>query len=203
MKPPFTFVALLASVFVMAPAVAQTTTNRADIYFPHEHVQKFTVTEGDLPFEKQLVMKEDDAVIFILPQQRPFSVWCYRPDDFFPLAEQTTKSGLKTEWGEKPWIKPRMKYKSIGGNSYTGDGLDSYIELGGVVTWGDRESDYALYIDRLKVDIIEELSATNALPVKIRIAKTNRRPQQDGAATGSQPIRSETNSTSSAAGSRR
>jgi hypothetical protein len=192
MKPPSTsVVALVVFAFITASATAQTATNRADVYFPHEHVQKFTVTDPDLPFEKQLVMKEHDAVIFILPQQRSLSVWCYKPDDFFPLAEQTTKSGLKTDWGEKPWIKPRMKYKSIGGNSYTGNGLDSYIELGGVVTTVDRQSDYTLYVDRLKVSIIENLSSTNTLPVKIRVEKTDRQPQQDGAANGSQPRVSE------------
>jgi len=173
-----------------------------EIHFPHEHVQKLTVAEADIPYEKHLLMKEHDAVIFILPGQKPVSVWCYKPEDRFPLAEQETKSGLKTSWGEKPWIKPRMKWKSLGGNSYTGDGWDTFIEMGGVTT-GDRQSDYTLYVDTLKFSIIENLSATNALPVTIRVTRTNRQPQPVGPANGSQPIRSETNRTSSAAGSRR
>ena len=121
-------------------------------------------------------MKEHDAVVFILPQQRSFSVWCYKADDLGFGAEQTTKSGLKTSWGEKPWINLRMKRKRIGVNSYTGDGWDSYIQMEGVVTTGDKQSDYTLYVDRLKINLIEDLSATNALPVRIRVDKTNRTP---------------------------
>jgi hypothetical protein len=152
-------------------------TKPADIHFPHEHVQMITMAEADIPYEKKLLMKEHDAVIFILPGQKPVSVWCYKPEDRFPLAEQETKSGLKTSWGEKPWIKPRMKWKSLGRNSDTGDGWDTYIEMGGVVTTGDRQSDYTLYVDALKFSIIEDLSATNALPVTIRVTRTNRQPQ--------------------------
>ena len=170
--------ALLSGALFAGFAAELTTSNTSDLVFPHEHVKKFTITEADLPYERLLLMKEDDAVVFILPQQRSVSVWCHKPDDHFSLAEQTTKSGLKTEWGEKPWIRPRMKYKRIGENSFTGDGWDSYIQMGGVVTTGDKESDYTLYVDRLKVNIVEDLSATNALPVKIRVAKTNREPRQ-------------------------
>jgi hypothetical protein len=179
MKPRSILATVLLSAASLGGSAADlTTSNTAALVFPHEHVKKFTITEADLPYEKLLTMKEHDAVVFILPQQRSVSVWCYKPDDHFAVAEQTTKSGLKTEWGEKPWIRPRMKYKRIGENSYTGDGWDSYIQIGGVVTTGDKESDYTLYVDRLKVDIIEDLSATHALPVKIRVAKTNREPQQ-------------------------
>jgi hypothetical protein len=180
MKTLSTLVAALTIITPIAVFAAdQPATNTTELIFPHEHVQKLIVKEADLPYEKAFVMKEHDAVIFILPQQRSVSVWCYRPDDFFPLAEQTTKSRLKTAWGEKPWIKPRMKHKRIGNNSYAGDGLDSYIQMGGVVTTGDLQSDYTLYVDRLKINIIEDLSATNALPVKIRVAKTNRTPLPD------------------------
>lgn len=177
MKSLSTLVALLAGLAPFAVFTAdQTATNVTEPSFPHEHVRKFIVTETNLPYEKILVMKEHDAVVFILPRQRSFSVWCYKPDDFDFHSEQTTKSGLETSWGEKPWIKPRMKRKRIGVNSYTGDGWDTYIQMEGVVTTVDKQSDYTLYVDRLKLNIIEDLSATNALPVKIRVETTNRTP---------------------------
>jgi hypothetical protein len=153
--------------------------NPGEIYFPHEHVQKLTLAENAIPFEKRIVMNEHDAIIIILPEQKSVSVWCHKPDDFFPLAEQATKSRLKTEWGEKPWIKPRMKYKNIGGNSYSGAGLDSYIELGGVVTTAGKQSDYSLYVGRFKFSIIEDLTPTNALSVTIKVERTNRQPLQE------------------------
>ncbi len=69
---------------------------KLELYFPHEHVQKIEVRDAAIPFEKKLIMKEHDAVIFILPDQKPVSVWCYRTEARAGLAEQETKSGLKT-----------------------------------------------------------------------------------------------------------
>jgi len=196
---PFASSILFASIFNLPAA---DTDPKSELYFPHEHVQKIEVKDKAIPFEKKLTMKEHDAVIFILPDQKPVSVWCYRPEDRAGLAEQETKSGLKTSWAEKPWIMPRMKWKDLGGGSFQGDGWDTYIEFGGVTTRAGDYSDYTLYVGQLKMNIIENLTATNALPVTIKVSRTNRRPQ-DGAANGSQPSRSETNSPSSAAGSRR
>ena len=162
----------------MAYAEDKAANKTNEIYFPHEHVEKVTVAETDIPYEKKLMMKEHDAVIFILPQQRPVSVWCYRPDERTPLAEQRTKSGLKTAWGEKPWIRVRTRWRSLDGTSRAADGWDSYIQMGGVTTVGDRQSDYRLYVGDLRLNIIEDLRATNGLPVTIRVTKTNGDPVQ-------------------------
>jgi hypothetical protein len=200
MKALLPFLSLI--VFASMLLAADTNSNKA-LYFPHEHVQKIEVADSAIPFEKKLTMNEHDAVILILPDHKAVSIWCYRPDRMAMLAEQETKSGLKTTHAEKPWIMPRMKWKELGNGSFQGDGLDSYIEFGGVTTRAGDYSDYTLYVGQLKVNIIEDLTATNALPVTVKVSRTNRQPQQDGAANGSQPIRSETNGTSSAAGSRR
>ncbi|MGV3757328.1 MAG: hypothetical protein ACO1QS_18265 [Verrucomicrobiota bacterium] len=178
MKPrPILIAAVLIAWTFVAFTADQPKPADKEIYFPHEHVQKVTITEADIPFEKKLVLKENDAIVFILPDKKTFSVWCYRMDDRGFAAEQTTKSGLKTSWAEKPWIQLRSKWKDLGGGSYQGDGYDSYIEHGGVSTRLGETSDYTLYIHPLKISIIEDLKATNNLPVTIRMIKSNRPPK--------------------------
>ena len=66
--------------------------------------------------------------------------WLFGAGDLlFPmnvgLAEQTTASGLKTEWGEEPLPKrPKPVYEQLGSNSYTISGWQSYISSEGVET---------------------------------------------------------------------
>lgn len=197
-KLPLVSAILLSGILLAAEAGP-----KKELYFPHEHVEKNEVLDTAIPYEKKLMMKENDAAIFILPGQRSVSVWCYRPEDRAGLAEQETRSGLKTLWAEKPWIMPRMKWKALGGGSFQADGWDTYIEHGGVVTRAGETSDYTLYVGQLKVSLIEDLTATNALPVTVRVSQTDRQPPPHVPANGSQTIRSETNSTTSAAGPRR
>ena len=71
-----------------------------------------------------------------------------------------------------------MKWKDLGDGSFQGDGWDTYIEFGGVSTRADNYSNYTLYVGSLKLNIIEDLTATNALPVTVKITRTNRKPQQ-------------------------
>jgi hypothetical protein len=70
-----------------------------------------------------------------------------------------------------------MKYKKELANSYSSDGWDSYIEQGSVTTTGERQSEYVLYIDFMRFSIVEDLSATDGLPVTIKIARTTRQPR--------------------------
>ena len=88
------------------------------------------------------------------------------------LAEQTTASGLKTAWGERPFVQPQALQKQTAPNTYEFAGWKSHISQGGVTTsTGAMTSEYALYVDDLQFSIIEDLKATNCLPVTIRITK--------------------------------
>ena len=130
------------------------------------------VAVSGIPFERQFQMREGDADQFQLPGGKTVAVWCERPPDMMMLAEQTTASGLKTAWGERPFVRPEPLEKQIGPNSYESAGWKSYI-LQGAVTTSSRAmtSEYVLYVDDLQFSIIEDLKATNSLPVTIRIIK--------------------------------
>jgi hypothetical protein len=131
------------------------------------------VTASQLPFERQFKMKEGDSHVFRLPDGKTVAVWCWRPA--FPmnvgLAEQTTASGLKTEWGEKPFKRPKPVYEQLGSNSYTISGWQSYISSEGVETIGNQTSEYKLDVGDLHFSIIENLQATDLFPVTIKIQR--------------------------------
>jgi len=135
-------------------------------------VQKLNVADINIPFLKQFFMAKDDACIFILPNNKSVSVWCCKSDDFLHSTVSQAKSGLTIAWGEKPWIQPTMRYRKLGNNSYEGDGWDSYIEQGKVVTRGSETIEYTLFVDKWRITITEELSAKDRLPVTITIATT-------------------------------
>ena len=97
MKTRLLYIAVvLVGGIIAAHAADQATTETNALYFPHEHVQKFAVKEVELPYEKKLMMQENDAVIFLLPNHKPVSVWCRWEDEGFALGEQKTRSNLKT-----------------------------------------------------------------------------------------------------------
>jgi hypothetical protein len=125
-----------------------------------------------IPFERQFQMREGDAYQFQLAGGKTIAVWCERPPDTMMLAEQRTASGLKTAWGERPFVQPEPLQKQIGPNSYELAGWKSYISQGAVTTsTRSMTSEYVLYVDDMQFSIIEDLKATNALPVTIRITK--------------------------------
>jgi len=133
-----------------------------------QHVQ---VTASDIPFSKQLQMHQGSACVFQLPDGKKVAVWCERPDFGMMAGEQTTKSGLKTAWGERPFKRPEPLQQQIGPNSYTYAGWKSYIEQGAVTTTGDETSEYELFVGDLRFSITEDLRATNSLPVTIKITR--------------------------------
>lgn len=130
------------------------------------------IASSDIPYAEQFKMRQGDAFVFHLPEGKTIAVWCERPPSMMMLAEQTTASGLKTAWGERPFVRPEPLEKQIGPNSYESAGWKSYISQGAVTTsTGTMTSEYVLYVDDLQFSIIEDLKATNSLPVTIRIIK--------------------------------
>jgi hypothetical protein len=134
-------------------------------------VPQIPVTEKDIPYTKQLTMKKDEAQNFQLPNGKIIAVWCERPD-FPTIGEQATASGLKTAWGERPFIRPELVMKRQPDGSEVASGWKSYIEQGSVITYGStRTSEYILYVDKWQFSIIEDLAAKGDLPVTIKVTE--------------------------------
>lgn len=135
------------------------------------HSQRVQVSASAIPFTQQLQMHKGDAYEFQLPDGKTVAVWCKRPEFGEMLGEQTTKSGLKTAWGERAFRQPEPLMRQTGPNTYESAGWKSYIVQGAVVTSGDRTSEYELFVGDLRFAIIEDLRATDALPVTIKITR--------------------------------
>jgi len=126
------------------------------------------VSAGDIPHTTHLTMKEGDAQRFQLPDGKEIAVWCERPG--FPIGgEQQTKSGLKTAWGERPFVQPELVLKMQPDGSEVVSGWKSYIEQGAVITRGSDTSEYILYENLWQFSITEDLRAASDLPVTIKI----------------------------------
>jgi hypothetical protein len=136
-----------------------------------KHVHRIQVESSEIPFSKQLQMQQGDAYDFQLPNGKSVAVWCERPAYPMMLAEQTTKSGLRTAWGERPFKRPKPLMEQIGPNSYTIAGWKSYIVQGAVTTEGARTTEYELFVGNLRFSIIEDLTATSSLPVTIKVTR--------------------------------
>jgi hypothetical protein len=87
------------------------------------------------------------------------------------LAEQTTKSGLKTGWGERPFKRPKPLEQKVGPNSYVSAGWQSYTVQGAVTTVGDSTTEYELFVGDLRLSIVEDLKATGSLPVTMNVRR--------------------------------
>jgi hypothetical protein len=133
--------------------------------------QRVQVEATAIPFTQQLQMHKGDAYEFQLPDGKTVAVWCEQPGSDMMLAEQTTKSGLKTEWGERAFRRPELLMQQTGPNSCKSADWKSYIVQGSVVTSGDRTSEYELFVGDLRFAIIEDLRATAALPVTIKVTR--------------------------------
>src|SRR5437773_8676579 len=80
--------------------------------------QRVQVTSSDIPFSKQFKMQNGSAYEFQLPDGKTVAVWCEQPKFGMMLGEQTTKSGLKTAWGERAFKRPEPVRTQIAPNSY-------------------------------------------------------------------------------------
>jgi hypothetical protein len=143
-------------------------------YEINEPIQTYShkIAETDIPFEKRINMDAGDALTFDLPNGKSVAVWCEGDKrNFIFAAEQTTASGLKTHWGEKPFKSVGYKReKQADGSTVLGE-TNSYIKQGPVITKGDKTTTYRLFIDKWQIDIIEDLQAKEELPVTIQIRK--------------------------------
>jgi hypothetical protein len=134
--------------------------------------QRVQVTASAIPFTNQFQMHKGDAYEFQLPDGKTVAVWCEQPEFGMMLGEQTTKSGLKTAWGESAFKRPESLTRQIGPNSYESAGWKSYISQGSVITsTKSMTSEYVLFVGDMQFSIIEDLEARESLPVTIRITK--------------------------------
>jgi hypothetical protein len=163
---------LLTIATLLCPGCAQHKESLNQDLKSHEQMSYHdrNVKVPEIPFERQLQMREGDALEFELPNGKTVAVWCERPG--LVLGEQTTASGLKTAWGERPFKKPEVVREQIAPNSYRLAGWKSYISQGAVTTsTGDQTTESLLYVGDLEFSIIENLRGTPSLPVTIRISK--------------------------------
>src|SRR4051812_28666007 len=98
------------------------------------HPKRIEIASSEIPYSKQLQMQKGDAYVFRLPDGKSVAVWCERPRHIMMLAEQETRSGLKTAWGERPFKRPKAVRQQVGPNSYALAGWQSYIAQGSVTT---------------------------------------------------------------------
>ena len=134
---------------------------------PAHDGRNIAVNQEQPPYASDFDMVAGDAYTFELPNEKTVAVWCVRDEG---IAEQTTASGLKTRWGEQPFVRPKIRWKNHEDGGRVSDGWESYIESGGVSTsTRSKTSEYVLYVDGWKFSIIEDLAAEDRLPVKIRI----------------------------------
>ena len=128
----------------------------------------------------RLQMQSGDSCLFKLPSGNTVAVWCERPRSFlgtaqpiFGTAQPTdAKSGLLTAWGRIPFRKPEEILVKVGtNNQYAVAGWRSYITPSMVTVMGSMERRYELQADSHRFLIIEDLQATNCLPVTIITVK--------------------------------
>ena len=67
----------------------------------NDSAQLIDISTKTLPFTKSVNMKKGDAFRLRMPDGLELAFWCESQD--FPVAEQTTSSGLDLGWGEKPF----------------------------------------------------------------------------------------------------
>jgi hypothetical protein len=117
----------------------------------------------------QLQMQPGDSCLFHLPSGDTVAVWCEHPRSVWGTAKPTdSKSGLVTVWGEVPFRKPKEILVKVGTNNhYAVTGWKSYIAPGMVTVMGYTQRRYELLAGNQRFLIIEDLQATNCLPVTI------------------------------------
>jgi hypothetical protein len=131
--------------------------------------QRTEVALTSAPLTNQLQMHSGDSCLFHLPSGGTIAVWCERPRSFLGAAEPTdSKSGLVTVWGEVPFRKPKEILVKVGTNNhYAVAGWKSYVTPSMVTVMGSIERRYELLADGRRLLILEDLKATNCLPVTI------------------------------------
>jgi hypothetical protein len=113
-------------------------------------------------------MQSGDSVLFKLSSGDTVAVWCERPRSFWGNAKPDSKSGLVTVWGDVPFRKPKEILVKVGTNNhYAVVGWKSYITPSTVTVMGSVERCYELQAASQHFLIIEDLQATNCLPVRI------------------------------------
>ena len=139
------------------------------------HATTYKIGRSQIPREQKLSMVPGDATIFELPDGKQVAVWCMNgrwwTGERWWDGKETTASGLKTNWGEKPFTRLPLEAEQERHAPAARRRVVSYVKYAGVTTVEDETATYHLLVDQWQFDIVEDLQAENALPVTIRIAK--------------------------------
>ena len=73
---------------------------------PSYHSRVIKLIPTDIPYSAQFTMSDKDAIRCQLPGGKVVALWCHKDSE---AGEQTTASGLKTVWGERPVTRSRSK----------------------------------------------------------------------------------------------
>lgn len=136
---------------------------------------RMTVTDGDIPVERVYLLQKNDVVQFSLPNGE--SIKWIAASDTFGSAEQTTSSGLKAHS-----ITPL---------------LDSWHNYGVSTSSQHGVSIYAGVLDGYRVERAEDLRSNHALPIIIRISRSNSSAELEHATARATFDRQNANSSSS------
>ena len=139
------------------------------------HATTYKIGRSQIPCERKLRIVPGDAATFELPDGKQVAVWCMNgrwwTGGRWWAGEETTASGLKTNWGEKPYTRLPLEAEQERDRPAARRRVGSYVKFAGVTTAAGETATYHLLVDQWQLDIIEDLQAENTLPVTIRIAK--------------------------------
>ena len=132
-------------------------------------------TIKELPYSNVFDMNPGECITLVLPGSKSLSFWA--------LSRQGTggpgsKSGLSLSWGERPFCQTQIEEKQVDG-VIVATPKASYIEQGGVITHGSKRKTRELTIDGLAIELIEDMTAEDKLPVRVTIKKIPKEGEAD------------------------
>ena len=128
----------------------------------NDSAQLIDISTKTLPFTKSVNMKKGDAFRLRMPDGLELAFWCESQD--FPVAEQTTSSGLDLGWGEKPFRFSPVVYERDSDEKKA----STHILFEGVAT-NSQTSESSFTIGDCRVVLSEDIKSSNGLPVKITV----------------------------------
>jgi len=139
----------------------------ACLFFPgcgsHSSATILNVPSDGLPYTKSIAaMQKGDAYRLRMPDGQELAFWCDAQD--FPLAEQTTNSGLDLSWGEKPFKHSPVVYDRHNDKEKS----TTHIIFEGVAT-NSKTSESSFIVGKWFITLAEDIQSSNGLPVTVTV----------------------------------
>lgn len=129
--------------------------------------ERLAITE--VPFQREVVLRPDEAVLLVLPDRKEVALWC-RPPGASPVEKLLQTQDLVLDYGEKPFQKPDFHLRRLDGGEGATPTSSSYIRLGGVTTWsGGPGHERDLYVGKYRLTLREEGPRKRSLPLKVSV----------------------------------